>query len=422
MEHDDVFVPNEQPVHTYVARNEHKLESKLRDNLSTKNIVVSISGPSKTGKTVLFKSAVDQDLIIPVVGATIKSEFDFWSVVFAWLGEPIQRVSGSSSTSSTEGSVSVEGTGSVLVAKIKGGGGAKYSRTTETVEEELQAFNPFVKVVDEIGESDFTIFIDDFHYIKREVQPEIARIIKALAENGVKVCTASVPHRSDDVVRANPELRGRLASIDVEPWDARELEIIAKKGFPLLNIDLSPSIISKLADEAFGSPQLMQALCLNLCRSIGARTSLEEMTRVDVSEEQIADAMENTSDLANFSTMLTSLHTGPKKHGKDRKLFDFIDGSRGDVYRATLLAISRGDPRREFVYDEIMMRVKDVCEGEFPVGSSVQGALTHMDAIGKKAEANVLEWDEDTLAITDPYFAFYLRSSRKLTKLERSDQ
>ena len=86
LKYDDVFVPNDQPVHTYVPRNSKKLEDDLRDHMGTKNIVISISGPSKTGKTVLFKQIVTEDDIIPITGVSIKSEADFWTSVFAWMG------------------------------------------------------------------------------------------------------------------------------------------------------------------------------------------------------------------------------------------------------------------------------------------------------------------------------------------------
>ncbi|MEO0623632.1 MAG: ATP-binding protein, partial [Pseudomonadota bacterium] len=82
-------------------------------------------------------------------------------------------------------------------------------------------------------------------------------------EQGVKVCTASVPHRSDDVVRSNPELRGRIAAIDSTPWSEAELRQIAEKGFSRLNVIPDEKEISRLISESLGSPQLMQLLCLN---------------------------------------------------------------------------------------------------------------------------------------------------------------
>ena len=74
------------------------------------------------------------------------------------------------------------------------------------------------QVVKEIGGSSFVVFVDDFHYIPKDVQKEIGQQIKEAAEGGVRICTASAPHRSDDVVRSNTELRGRVTAIDTDYW------------------------------------------------------------------------------------------------------------------------------------------------------------------------------------------------------------
>lgn len=338
-------------------------------------------------------------------------------------GEPISVTRTSSQAIGGEVNAGGQAQAGVIFAKASVSGGGKISYVRNTGETKQVAFNPFEQIVREIGGSGFVIFIDDFHYIDSDVQPQIARVIKALAEKGVKICTASVPHKSDDVVRANPELRGRLAAIDVEAWSDDELAQIGRSGLRLMNVDVDSSVYNRLAVEAFGSPQLMQALCMNLCRNLGVREALDDPAYFDITNEVFSSTMEDTSKLANFASLVRGLHDGPKKHGKDRKLFDFSDGSRGDVYRATLLAISQGEPKRDFGYDEIMGRVKAVCVGEAPTGSSVQGALSHMHTIAhENFRSPVLDWEEEILTITDPYFAFYLRASRQLGKLQRTDQ
>jgi hypothetical protein len=96
-------------------------------------------------------------------------------------------------------------------------------------------------------------------------QNDIGKEIKEAAEAGVRIVTASVPHRSDDVVRSNTELRGRVTNIDMSYWKEPELEQIPYLGFRELNADIAPEVVRRLTQEAFGSPQLMQAICLNLC-------------------------------------------------------------------------------------------------------------------------------------------------------------
>jgi hypothetical protein len=117
--------------------------------------------------------------------------------------------------------------------------------------------------------------------------------------------------------------------------------------------------------------------------------------------------------------MLTALHTGARTRGTERKIHDFHDGSKGDVYRAILLAIKNDPATLSFSYDDILQRVKNVCAGEAPVGSSITSALEQMRIIGEEVApgASPLSWDGDALDIADPYFLFFLRCSEKLKHL-----
>ena len=111
---------------------------------------------------------------------------------------------------------------------------------------------------------------DDFHYMDRSVQEEVAKGIKEAARLGINIVTAQVPHRGDDVVRANPELRGRVRAIDINYWDEGELERIADLGFDALNARLSEESIEELVKESAGSPQL---ICLHTCFVLNIRES-----------------------------------------------------------------------------------------------------------------------------------------------------
>ncbi len=51
----DVFVPGGFPDVTYVRRNELQLEERVRDYVEERYKVLSLSGPTKSGKTVLVK-------------------------------------------------------------------------------------------------------------------------------------------------------------------------------------------------------------------------------------------------------------------------------------------------------------------------------------------------------------------------------
>lgn len=416
----EVFTPNDIPIHTYVDRPEHKLEEKLRDLYKIPNVVVSVSGPSKTGKTVLIKKVVDEALLITVRGSTVKTPEAIWDRILNSLGKP-------ATFSETDGTVKeifggAEGGGKVGIpflaeGQAKGSVGAKKGWS----EGQIKTFHRdgLEQVIKEIAKTDFAIFLDDFHYIESSIRTDVGRQIKTAAESGVKILTASVPHRADDVVRSNPELRGRVVGLKLQPWSVPDLIQIARKGFRALNVDLAPSIEQRCAEEAFGSPQLMQSICLNLALVIDVKQQLRELERIEVSTGEISDALLRTSEFADFSKLLRDLHIGVKTRGTERKEHDLIDGTRGDVYRSILLAMKQDPPKLSFTYEEITTRVRESCVGNAPTGSSVNAALTQMHTISEELQPgdSPLSWDDPTLDVVDPYFLFFLRCSDKLRQI-----
>lgn len=414
-----VFVPTGQPTHTYVRRDDARLEQELIDAIETPNMVTSISGPSKSGKTVLFRRVVKTEDSVDLSGSQIRGVDDFFRTLVAKLGGPLDT--SRSVTRTTSGEVSGSGSASIngLLAKGNLTGGGKYGVTDGEVVSERHQPDPFDFIALRCSKGPI-IFIDDFHYIPKPIQIEIARIVKSLAEKGVKFCIASVPHKSDDAVRANPELRGRLAAVQVGPWSPAELVEIGQKGFDALNIGIEKSTIEALAVDALGSPQLMQALCLNICRELKIIEKQQNRVLTRIAPHQLAAATKRTAALAEFSTLVQILHQGPKAHGNDRKEYDFYDGTRGDSYRALFLAIAFGEARMQFDYDELINRVKTVCKHDYPRGSNFIRILPLVAELANKQAVDdepVLDWSDDLLTITDPYFLFYIRSSDTLKNL-----
>jgi hypothetical protein len=154
-----------------------------------------------------------------------------------------------------------------LLAKAEAEGALSGELKRENAVESTAERRGLSQVVHEIGNSEFVILLDDFHYMLRTVQEEVAKSLKEAVRLGVKIVTASVSHRGDDVVRANPELRGRVKSIDLQYWNHAELEQLVLAGFDTLNIQVDSAAIQRLITESAGSPQLMQLLCLQSASS-----------------------------------------------------------------------------------------------------------------------------------------------------------
>jgi hypothetical protein len=84
----EVFTPGSFPTYTYVERSRERLEQTLRDALSTTGQVISLSGPSKSGKTVLVERVVGRDCLITVTGANVEEPDDLWDRVLDWMDIP----------------------------------------------------------------------------------------------------------------------------------------------------------------------------------------------------------------------------------------------------------------------------------------------------------------------------------------------
>lgn len=211
-----------------------------------------------------------------------------------------------------------------------------------------------------------------------------------------------------------------MTAIDMAYWSSGELEQIAYRGFRELNVDLAPKLLNALAAEAFGSPQLMQAISLNFCFEMNIGQQLDQHVRLDETDGTIRKVLERTSTTTDFSTMLSALHAGPKQRGTERKQFKFMDGTTGDVYRCVLLAIKEDPPALSLSYEQILARATKTCQGDSPVGSSLSESLKQMDGLAKLVQtAPVIEWDENVLDVVEPYFLFFLRCSPFIQQLAR---
>lgn len=330
---------------------------------------------------------------------------------------------GTSTSATVGGEVGVSGSTSLL-GFAKAEGGAKGSTEAGLARDKSRSFGRrgLAQVVEEIANSDFVLLVDDFHYMPREVQAEVAKALKEAVRLGVKVCTAAVRHRGDDLVRANPELRGRVRAIDLEYWSDSDLRGIGTSGFGELNVDVDQGVLNRLVSESAGSPQLMQLLCLNACFVFGYRHRQGDRATVQAGQHDFEAVFDQASASTDFRSLVDVLDAGPKTRGSERLLYEFQDGSRGDVYRCVLKAVAADPPTLSCKYDDLLERTVLVCKADAPVGSSVTSTCVHMAklALEKFPNERAIDWDEQkqVLDIPDPYLLFYLRWSGRLSEAE----
>jgi hypothetical protein len=412
MKRSAVFTPTTQPTITYIS--EHLIDKKLTLNRAIEmgGAVITLSGPSKSGKTVFVETVVGKDNLIQVTGASISSADALWKRVFDKVGTPISTVQ---STTQTQ-ELSAAGNLEVAVPLLAKAGGNLGGKNTTSASATSSTSPDFLNlVIREFANTGFIIFIDDFHYIPKEIQDEIATLIKEAVRHGVLFVCASVPYHADDVILANSDLRGRMVKLDFDYWNPSTLKRIAQKGFDALNVSVPESTIEAFAMEAAGSPQLMQALCLNLCYEFDIKETYSKKTPISCDIKCIHKICGMTSLMNDYTSVIDSMKDGPKTRGERRKSYPLSNGYSLDVYPLVLKALSENPPELTIRYPNLLGRIQRLCRnGEGPSGSSVTGACAHMAEIANATSGStILEWDgeSDVFDIRDPYLLFALRWS-----------
>lgn len=408
-----VFTPTTFPQVTYIDDHLHEKARRLHDALEMGGSVISLSGPSKSGKTVFIEKYIGKERLIQVTGAGVSDSAMLWGRVFHILGVAIPKQA--SQTETVAESLGGKAAANVGVPGVFTFGGelnAGGSETRSASEHQEVPVDDLQTLIAHLAHTDRVVFIDDFHYISKEVQAGIAHQIKEAIRSGVRIVVASVPYHADDAIRANPDLRGRTTKLDFDYWKEEELVKIAERGFGILNVHAAPAHVTALACESAGSPQLMQALCLHscLCHQIREVSHLPQL--IGGSLDSLRAICEAVAATCDYSSCVAMMKDGPKIRGQNRKTHRLKDGTSCDVYPLTLRALAANPPELTFRYPNLQQRIEALCDGDTPSGSSVTGACEQIARIANDAEAMaVMEWDgdSDVLDIRDPYLLFYLR-------------
>ena len=233
---DQVFVPGGEPTVTYVKREQSNIERELARAIATPNQIVSLAGPTKSGKTVLCRKVLGSREFLWIDGGQIKSADDLWERACCELNIPL----------SSETSTETQTGGDIKVGAFVTAGG---SRLTRSAKREALRVNSLRDAISVMLQEKIVFVVDDFHYLSPEARTDFMRSVKGAVFNGLKVVLLSVTHRTFDAIRAEPELTGRLISITLPDWNLKELSAIADQGFSALSIDIDHNIINKQASK-----------------------------------------------------------------------------------------------------------------------------------------------------------------------------
>jgi hypothetical protein len=286
-----IFKPGDFPAYNYVKRDLqiNSIKNFVQYGAST---ILQVTGLSGIGKTVLVKDVIENRL----------EPIDTWTLV---------------TLESVWFSNSLDGFRKNLCSALEL---TSKQRTNTTgfnavlswfgfEREKSEAFS------DEVDEKDIlvalnqkVIVIDDFHRLSSNVQIEILQYIRGLANQlnkpnskiTFRFIIIYIPYKMGDLELIRNELSAtRIENLPIPLWSESELQEIARVNFRENHLALTNA--GMLAKYAYGSPSLMQRLCLEYCLEYYPETIPEV---VAIQERHVPDI------LAKHANILWEQHGG----------------------------------------------------------------------------------------------------------------
>lgn len=409
MKYTEVFVPGGFPKHTYNPRSDLKLEERLGEVKENLCKLVTVTGNTKSGKTVLARKVFPRENAVWIDGGTVSDESDFWEIVVEHLD--LFQVNEKTKGKSTTGKIGSKFSAAASFFGIVSGDGeasTELERGRQEGDGAQQALGNRIVALKGLRESGIPLVIDDFHYLPKPLQGTIVRALKPLVFDGHPVVIIAIPHRRYDAMKVEREMTGRIFPMQIPAWGAKELESIPAVGFKLLEMGFSEALVSILSEQSIGSPHLMQDFCREVCRqNIGLKPpSLDQAIKV------LAPVFAEVAETIG-RPIFEKLAKGPRQR-TDRVPRALKNGENVDIYQLVLHALAHLKPGLISIeYEELRTAIREVSKASVPQLHEVSRVLKHMASIAATDQSSTpvidFEDDEKKLHITDPFFAFYLR-------------
>ncbi|GAB3123657.1 hypothetical protein GCM10027056_15980 [Glaciibacter psychrotolerans] len=350
-----MFTPTKTPTHTSVKR--EGLWKELSELAEQGGAFIPVLGVTKLGKTTLVKGVMQRGahVYVPAQELTTGSSA-LWSRLATALEIPSSTTKGKVVGDKTKWGffgkfgVTVPGFNAGAGSNVEGehsldkSTGANYEVELSTAVTE--AMRLLAVAAEAKSDHPPVIVLDDFHFVTdTQTRRELLLALRPVMENDATLILASLPGREHDEAYDGTNLDGRLTPVMVPIWDREELREIATRGFATLKVTPQPGVVDKLIEQSYGSPQIMQQLCLNLCR----------LNNVNDDESGVG-VLDSPDDWPRFFRQIKDsqsvkwlglLGLGLTQRGNPRNRVELDDGRSFDGYQLILWAIHElGSPNK----------------------------------------------------------------------------
>lgn len=326
----DVFTPAKLPTVTDVDRT--LVSKQLARWVNRGGYFVSLLGTTKLGKTTLVKSFLGSlpktSWSVYVPGQALGGGAShLWIKLAQALQIPTSKETGLANSSKDSwgfiGRLSVAILPTVAKASINSSVSCEDSSTStagETFDIDPEQAVTEALMLLRANNRKVVIAIDDFHFVtETAARRAIVLALRPLADVGCAIVLSTIPGGELDPEFETTNTGGRRKTVLVPRWDPEELEQIAIQGMKALNLWAPPELIAQLAGESFGSPQIMQQLCLDLVEVENGYESRDDADQQEEVKPPATDAFYRSLEDDEATSWLAKLSAGPNPRKKRKK-------------------------------------------------------------------------------------------------------
>lgn len=130
------------------------------------------------------------------------------------------------------------------------------------------------------------IILEDFHYLLDSTKEDFCVELKTFHEtSAITFIIAGTWEEESKLEDFNPDLVGRISSINVNVWARDELRRVIIRGEKLLNISLNDNVKDDILNWSNDNVFRLQEICLELCQKNGINEAQEIRTDVECNIE-----------------------------------------------------------------------------------------------------------------------------------------
>lgn len=313
----DVFVPVGVPSTTRISRT--LLERSVRSWKLNQSKHLLIFGPSKSGKTTLWKQFLDSSQVIKIPCNSKKNLIQIYQEILDELNAFFHSESQSNITN--RGSINGEISGGIplLSSKIQSG----IEETKNSTQKNSRLSPPLIsanQVIKFLKKEKKIVVLEDFHYSPKEVRENLAKDLKAFSDEECPWVIVGVQHKTSDLLSYNQDLQLRIAELPVDWFSTQELKEIIHKGENALNIKFDDKLNEIIIQESLESASLLQSICQRTCLILDIDESCVKQ-KVIKDEEIVFQACREVAqeNKAYYQKVVAKVSRGGRSDGSTEK-------------------------------------------------------------------------------------------------------